>query len=62
MKLNSVSIMEKTIIILKMYMFSNMSKFDTDYKNAFDNYVYYVICHLFTTLGRLTNWTSRFVD
>ena len=42
MKLNSVSIVEKTIIIL----ICNMRKFDTDYKNVFDDYVYYVICHL----------------
>jgi hypothetical protein len=39
-----------------------MRKFDTDYKNSFDDYVYYVICHLFTTLGGLMSWTSRFVD
>ena len=54
MKLNSVNIMEKTIIILKPYV-CKMRKFDTDYRNVFDDYVYYVICHLFTTLGRLTN-------
>jgi hypothetical protein len=45
MKFNSVCIMEKTIIILKLYV-CNMENFDTDYKNVFDDYVYYVICHL----------------
>jgi hypothetical protein len=44
MKLNSVNIMEKTIIILKPYV-CKMRKFDTDYRNVFDDYVYYVICH-----------------
>jgi hypothetical protein len=39
-----------------------MRKCDTDYKNVFDDYVYYVICYLFTNMGRLPSWTSRFVD
>jgi hypothetical protein len=30
------------------------------YKNMFDDYVYYVICLLFTLWQ--TSWTSRFVD
>jgi hypothetical protein len=34
--------MEKTIIILKLYMFVIC---ETDYKNVFHDYVYYVICH-----------------
>jgi hypothetical protein len=40
----------------------NIRKFNTNYKFVFDDYLYYVICRLFTTLGRLTNWKSRLFD
>jgi hypothetical protein len=62
MKLNSVYIMEKAIYYSEKVHVCNKRKFDTDYKDMFDNYVYYVICRSFTTLGRLTSSTSRFVD